>query len=156
VRSNLSGHRIEQDIASIRTLSLGKLSISMDGPQVEAHSLVECRNWQYVIPNICLSLVCFKSKPIERGSRYHFSFPKSSALEIRLAGFHNGHALLDPLSRDSRKNSLKIRSVEAILAHQSLNPVQQTLFCVLDPVIRPWRRRKLRVENRDQSPHRPA
>ena len=38
------------------------------------------------------------------------------------------HPLLDLLACDSRKNSLKIRSVEAILAHQSLNPVQQTFF----------------------------
>src|SRR5262249_13833437 len=125
-------------------------------PQIKAHPLVERRNWQYVIPNICMSLVRFESKSIERGSRYHFHFQKSSTLEIRPAGFHHRHSLLDLLACNSRKNSLKVRSVKAILAHQSLNPVQHTLFCVLDPVIRPWRRRKLRVENRDKSSHRPA
>src|SRR2546428_429562 len=49
----------------------------MDGPQIEGHPLVECRNWQYVIPNICLSLVRFESKLIELGSRYHFVITKS-------------------------------------------------------------------------------
>jgi hypothetical protein len=38
------------------------------------------------------------------------------------------HPLLDLLACDSRKNSLKVCSVEAILAQQSLNPVQQTFF----------------------------
>src|SRR5262245_36247214 len=128
----------------------------MDGPQIEAHPLVECRNWQYVIPNICLSLVRFESKSIERGPRYHFRSQRVSALEISLAGFHFRHSSLELLARDSRKNCLKIRSVEAILAHQSLNPVQQSLFCVLDPIVRPWWRRKLCVENRDKSSHRPA
>jgi hypothetical protein len=110
----------------------------MDGPQIEAYPLLECRNWQYVVPNICRSLVRFKSESIERGSRYHFRSQKASALEISLAGFHHRHSLLDLLARDPRKNSLKIRSVEAILVHQSLNPVQQTLFRVLDPIVGPW------------------
>src|SRR2546430_16801706 len=126
----------------------------MDGPQIEGHPLVECRNWQYIIPNICLSLVRFESKLIELGSRYHFFITKGVSFGDWPR--HREHPLLDLLTCDSRKNSLKIRSVEAILAHQSLNPVQQTLFRILDPIVRPWWRRKLRVENRDKSCHRPA
>ena len=53
----------------------------MDGPQIEAHALVECRNWQYVIPNICLFLVRFESKLIELGSRYHFFITKGISFE---------------------------------------------------------------------------
>jgi len=48
---------------------IGKLSVSVHGSQIQAHPLIEFRNWQYVIPNICLSLVRFESKSIERGSR---------------------------------------------------------------------------------------
>src|SRR5215831_18447564 len=90
------------------------------------------------------------------GTSFSFLFPKASTLEISLAGFRRERSSSDLLACDSRKNSLKIRSVEAILAHQSLNPIQQTLFRVLDPIVRPWWRRKLRVENRDKSSHRPA
>ena len=57
-------------------LLIGKLSVSVHGSQIQAHPLVECRNGQYVIPNVCLSLVRFESKLIELGSRCHFFITK--------------------------------------------------------------------------------
>jgi hypothetical protein len=121
---NFASHRIEQDIASIRAFFLGKVPVPINRSEIEGHPLVECRNWQCLdIPTIRLSLVRVESKPMKLESRCHIHSQKVSALEVSFAGFRQGHPLLDLLACDTRKKGFKIGSVEAILAHQSLNPV---------------------------------